>query len=84
MPDADTYAQLVARYGEETVAAAVQARWTLDREADDRWATLSEDVARRRFERLCPCCDRVRSTHDFHWNGVDQDTCGYCTNWGGV
>ena len=58
MPDADTYAQLVARYGEETVAAAVLARWSLDPEADDRWAALMGDVERDGFERVCPSCNR--------------------------
>ena len=51
MPDAGTYAQLVARYGEETVAAAVQARWSRDAEADDRWAALMGDV--ERLEHVC-------------------------------
>ncbi len=82
MPDADSYSQLVARYGEETVAAAVLARWSLDPEADDRWAALMGDVERDGFERVCPSCNRIRSVRDFHWDGIDQIVCGDCSTWG--
>ena len=78
MPDADTYAQLVARHGRGTVAAAVLARWSLDFEADDRWAALMEDVERGGFERVCPSCDRIRPVGDVHWNGIDRVVCGDC------
>ncbi len=81
MPDAGRYAQLVGRYGEATVAAAVQARWLLDAEADDRWAALMGDIEQAGFERVCPSCDRSCSIRDFHWNGVEI-VCGDCSNRG--
>jgi len=59
MPDAETYAQLVARHGPGRVASAVLARWMLDPEADDRRTALEDDLDRMRLAILgvpCPTC----------------------------
>jgi hypothetical protein len=59
MPDSTTYAQLVARHGHGRVADVVLARWSLDLEADHRWAALTDDLERMRVGIVgvpCPTC----------------------------